>query len=197
MKEFKMNVTTIIIAVVVVTITIVGCDLPFEQEPDTRDFLIRKGEHYASPRLMETFGEQSLKFRATFDASARYTLDDPAMQSNKNKLMGFSDCNGFHHENSARFGWQWSNDNLEIYAYCYVDSMRVEKYLGTVAIDEENLYEIVIGEKDYTFFMNGEPKGSIIRSTDCTRGVNYMLYPYFGGSVPAPHDVRIKIEMLH
>lgn len=172
------------------------CDLPFEQDLDTRNFLIKKGQHYASPRLTEAFSKKSLKFRATFDASARYTLEDPSMQANKNKLMGFSDCSGLHHDNSARFAWQWFNDNLEIYAYCYIDSIRVEKYLGTVEIDEENLYEIAIGKGFYTFFMNGQPKLSTDRSTDCSNGVNYMLYPYFGGSVPAPHDIWVKIEML-
>ena len=124
-------------------ITFAACDdLPFEREVSTREFLIRTGEHYSTPRLMETLKSGKLAFRATFDESARYQLADATLQESKNKLMGFSDCNSLHHENSARFAWQWFNDRLEIYAYCYVDSVRVEEFLQTIDINEENLYEI-------------------------------------------------------
>src|SRR5688500_2656034 len=158
--------------------TVLSCDLPFDEEPVTRDFLIRQGEHYSSPRLMETMDSRAIKFKATFDGSARYTLDDASMQMNKNKLMGFSDCSSLHHENSARFGWQWLNEQLEIYAYCYVDSVRVEEFLQTIDINEENLYEITKTDEQYIFYINGERKTAISRSGDCESGVSYVLYPY-------------------
>ena len=176
--------------------TALSCDLPFDEEPVSRHFLIRQGEHYSTPRLMETMDSRTIKFKATFDESARYTLDDASMQTNKNKLMGFSDCSSLHHENSARFGWQWFNDQLEIYAYCYVDSVRIEEFLQAIDINEENLYEITKTDGQYIFYINGDRKTAISRSHDCKSGVSYVLYPYFGGSVPAPHDVRIKIWMI-
>jgi len=176
--------------------TVISCDLPFDEESASRDFLIRQGEHYSTPRLMETMDSGIIKFKATFDESARYTLDDPSMQSNKNKLMGFSDCSSLHHENSARFGWQWFNEQLQIYAYCYVDSVRVEEFLQTIDINEENLYEITKTGEQYIFYINGDRKTAISRSGHCESGVSYVLYPYFGGSVPAPHDVRVRIEMI-
>ena len=176
--------------------SMISCDLPFEEESVSRDFLIRQGEHYSIPRLMETTDSRSIKFKATFDESASYTLDDPSMQTNKNKLLGFSDCSSLHHENSARFGWQWFNGQLEIYAYCYVDSARVEEFLQAIDINEENLYEITKTDEEYIFYINGDRKAAITRSRDCENGVSYVLYPYFGGSVPAPHDVRVKIGMI-
>lgn len=171
------------------------CEVPLEHKA-SRDFIIRSGEHYSTPRLYETFIEDKLTFRATFDGSAQYALDDPALQTSKNKLMGFSDCHSAHHANSARFAWQWYNDRLEIFAYCYVDSVRVEEFAGTVELNKENLYEIRATEKEYVFFLNGERKAGISRTSSCEEGLNYMLYPYFGGTLPAPHDVRVQIEML-
>lgn len=169
---------------------------PFEKDLSSREFLIRAGEHYSTPRLMETFDGERLAFRATFDESAKYDLGDPALQTNKNKLMGFSDCSSEHHENSARFGWQWFNNRLEIYAYCYSGGQRLEQFVGSVELDKENLYEIARTPDQYVFFLNGEKKASIARENVCSGGANYMLYPYFGGSVPAPHDVRIDIEIV-
>ena len=171
------------------------CEVPFEHTA-SRDFIIRGGEHYSTPRLYETFSEDDLTFRATFDESARYTLNDPALQTSKNKLMGFSDCHSAHHANSARFAWQWNNERLEIFAYCYVDSVRVEEFVGTVELNEENLYEINATGNEYVFFLNGERKAGIPRTSTCENGLNYMLYPYFGGTLPAPHDVRVQIEIL-
>ncbi len=172
-------------------------DLPFAEAPaSVREYTIETGEHYATPKLLETTELKRVAFRATFDGSARYNLDDPSLQSNINKLMGFSDCSAHHHANSARFGWRWYNDQLEIHAYCYIDSVRVHQYIGTANIGEENLYEITATTEAYVFSVDGEEKVSVPRAESCNDGLNYMLYPYFGGSVPAPHDVRIKIEMV-
>lgn len=171
-------------------------DLPFERELSTREFLIRTGDHYSTPRLMETFQSEKLAFKATFDESAKYQLSEASLQDSKNKLMGFSDCNSLHHENSARFAWQWFNDRLEIYAYCYVDSTRVEQFVAPVNLNEENLYEIAATSDEYIFYLNGEKKAAIRRTVRCDDGLNYILYPYFGGTMPAPHDVRIEIQMV-
>ncbi|HEX8038989.1 MAG TPA: hypothetical protein VF490_07545 [Chryseosolibacter sp.] len=173
-----------------------SCELPFENATASRDFVIRAGEHYASPRLYETFNSGRLRFKATFDESAKYEFSDSSLQTSKNKLMGFSDCSSLHHENSARFAWQWLHNRIEIFAYCYVDSMRVEQFIAPVNLNEENLFEIEASGGEYVFYLNGERKVSVARTSTCSEGVNYMLYPYFGGTEPAPHDVNIKIEMV-
>lgn len=173
----------------------VGC----EEAPDelfNRQFVIRQGEHYATPRITETLQGDRLRFRARFDESARYELANLALQSNKNKLLGFADCNSLHHENSARFAWQWYEQRLEIYAYCYVNGERVEAFVGTVGIDEENAYEIKLTPSHYVFSLNGEEAVRIARGTPCDTGVYYMLWPYFGGSEPAPHDIQIMVNRM-
>lgn len=183
----------------VISLVVPGCeDLPFAKEKvSVHEFTIASGEHYATPRLLGSTEAKTLAFLATFDESARYTLSDASQQADINKLMGFSDCSVPHHENSARFGWRWLNEKLEIHAYCYVDSVRVHEFVGTVDIGDENRYEISATSDAYEFSLNGEKKAVIRRTQSCDEGVNYLLYPYFGGTVPAPHDVRIKIEVVN
>jgi hypothetical protein len=169
-----------------------------EPAPDdlfARRFLIRSGDHYSTPRLAETLQSDRLIFHATFDQSAVYDFGDAALQTNKNKLLGFADCNSLHHENSARFAWQWFNDRLEIYAYCYVNSERVEEFAGVVNLDEKNLYEIRLTDAEYIFYINGKQTNAIGRASVCDKGIYYMLYPYFGGSLAAPHDVTITLSI--
>jgi hypothetical protein len=172
-----------------------SCEEPLEPVA-ARQFVIWEGEHYASPRLFERFETQTLSFRATFDESAMYAIEDPAMQADKNKLMGFSDCNCSFQKNSASIAWQWNNSQLEIYAYSYVDSVRIEKFLSYVNLNEENLYEITATGGEYVFYLNGERRTAIPRTSNCSEGVNHIVYPYFGGPVPAPHNVTIEIEMV-
>lgn len=160
----------------------------------TRVFTIAAGEHYATPRIIETLQGPRLEFDAMFDESAIYTHSESGFQDSKNKLLGFSDCNSFHHENSARFVWQWLNDRIEIYAYCYVNGVRREEYLGIAEIGMYHKYMITIEPESYRFSFGDHPPVKIERGTTCETGLYYKLWPYFGGSVPAPHTVRIRIR---
>ncbi|MGE0590248.1 MAG: hypothetical protein AB7O48_16835 [Cyclobacteriaceae bacterium] len=169
-----------------------GCEP--EVEP-IKTFVTRKGDHYAYPRVVESLQSRTLAFDAMFNETAIYDFGDLALQSNKNKLFGFSDCNSLHHQNSARFAWQWFNERLEIYAYCYVNGERIEEFVGVVALNEFNHYQIEISEDHYTFILNNETPVYIKRGNTCERGVYYMLWPYFGGHIPAPHDVQVFIRV--
>jgi hypothetical protein len=177
------------------TLVILVCCESVNEDLFLRHFTIQKGEHYSTPRLVEFLQRDHLSFTAQFDESAAYDFGDAALQSNKNKLLGFSDCNSQHHENSARFAWQWFNGKLEIYAYCYVNGIRIENYVGTVRVNEINLFEIRIVGNAYVFYLNGEESAKVERGNSCRKGTYYLLWPYFGGSIPAPHDVSIAISI--
>lgn len=181
------------VSLVISLFLLTACEPPAE-DPFLREFFIRKGQHYSTPRLAEVLQSETLAFSAEFDQSAVYELGDNFLQTNKNKLFGFADCNSLHHENSARFAWQWFNDRLEIFAYCYVNSVRVEEFVGVVNLHEENLYEIRLENDAYDFYLNGKKAASVKRGNVCNAGAYYMLYPYFGGSVPAPHDIKIVLK---
>src|SRR5260221_7981878 len=173
--------------------------LLFNCEPavePVRTFVVKKGDHYANPKLVESLQSQTLIFEAKFNASAIYNLGDNSKQSNINKLFGFSDCNSVHHDNSARFGWAWYHDQLEIYAYCYVNKERKTHRIGTVDLNKYKRYEIKIAEGNYIFRLNDETPVTIKRGNVCQTGLFYMLWPYFGGDEPAPHDVSVDIKMV-
>ena len=159
-----------------------------------RTFVTPQGEHYAHPRLIQTLQNNELRFEARFDNTAVYDLGDLALQTNKNKLLGFSECNSLHHDNSARFAWQWFDNRLEIYAYCYVNGQRVETFIGTVPLNTYNHYSLRLTDTAYIFQLNHQDPIYITRGDVCHTGIYYMLWPYFGGEVPAPHDVRIDIR---
>lgn len=170
-----------------------------EPESDLiRRFTINQGEHYAHPKLVQSLQSSKLEFDARFDETAIYDLGESQYQHSKNKLMGFSGCNQSHHENSARFTWQWVDNQLEIYAYCYVDNERVEKYVGTVEIYEINRYAIQLTDDEYIFTLRDYPQVRVRRGTnECKVGVRYILWPFFGGQLPAPHDVHVDIRMYY
>lgn len=160
-----------------------------------REFVIRKGEHYSTPRIVQSLQSNTLSFDAEFNSSAIYHFDENGFQDSKNKLLGFADCNSLHHQNSARFAWQWYNGQLEIYAYCYVDELRIEEFIGIVNVNETNHYELSVRGNQYVFKLNHYNSVSIDRGNVCTTGVYYMLWPYFGGSLPAPHQVSIRLRI--
>lgn len=167
-----------------------------EEEADlSRDFIVREGEHYASPRIVQSLQSNTLSFSAKFNETAMYHFDDAGFQDSKNKLLGFSDCNSLHHENSARFAWQWYNDQLEIYAYCYVNGERAEKFIGVVKLHEINRYQLKVTDENYVFQLNNQEPINIKRGNVCDKGIYYMLWPYFGGTMPAPHDVHISLKI--
>ncbi|GCC53275.1 hypothetical protein SanaruYs_35180 [Chryseotalea sanaruensis] len=169
-----------------------------EPEADLyRNFHLKEGEHFASPRLVESLQSSRLAFYAKFDESCRYIFEETSFQDCKNKLLGFSDCNNMHHENSARFTWQWFNNQMEIYAYCYVNGERIEKFIGVVELEKENRYEIELTPDAYLFKLNDQESVSITRSATCTKGMYYMLWPYFGGTLPAPHDMHLSIKIIY
>jgi hypothetical protein len=180
---------------VVAFILIAAACEPVAEDAFVRHFIIPQGDHYATGRTVELLQSDVLSFTAVFDGSAVYRFPEEIYQDSKNKLLGFSDCNSTHHENSARFAWQFYNDELQIFAYCYVNGERVEKYIGVAGIGEENHFEIRVTEQTYFFTMNNGEPVVIERGNTCDKGAYYMLWPYFGGSQPAPHDVRIDIRI--
>jgi len=176
---------------IMMALLIFGCEPAIEP---TRQFITYKGDHYSWPRLTESLQSNTLTFDARFNETAIYDFGDLALQSDKNKLMGLCDCNSTVHQNSARFAWQWFNNRLEIYGYTYVNGERQEQFVGVVNVGEFNHYEISLTDSHYVFRLNGEEPVYMQRGKGCRTGMYLKLWPYFGGHVPAPHDVLIDIK---
>lgn len=158
-------------------------------------YTIKKG-HHASGVGFRAFTAKELNFVALFDSSAIYTNIDSLNQLAINKLFGFSDCSDLHHENSARFGWRWYQNEIQIFTYCYKGSVRTDNHLTSVKLNEENNYQIKTEGNNYIFIVNGI---SDTLKNGCSSTIDYgkyFLYPFFGGTETAPHEIKIRIREL-
>lgn len=178
--------------------SLIGCqesdEATITPAPEPITYLIRSGAHYATSNPLKKTTTDRLKLEVTFDSSAIYTTTDPANQGDINKLYGMADCGTLHQTNSARFGWRWYNNQLEIHAYTYLNTKRQSTYIGTVELGKASICELEFGDKMYTFWLDGK---QVTLPRACSgAGEGYQLYPYFGGDEVAPHDIRIIIREL-
>ena len=158
-------------------------------------YTIKSGNHEVEHNSNGLFTGTGIRFQAVFDSSCIYRTSLPENQNDINKLIGFSDCNSQHQTNSARFGWNWRDNALRIYAYIYVDSQRQEKELGTVELGKIASFNLRTDGNNYVFTFNGIDT-NMPRHCSAGLGVAYKLLPYFGGNEPAPHDIKIKVRNL-
>ena len=158
------------------------------------EYVIPKGQHYAAGTNVRLLQKKLLAFKVRFDSSCIYKVK-AENATDINKLYGFSDCGSSHQVNSARFGWVWNGSVIELYAYCYAESNRNSKFLGTVAIGREVELGLAVEPGKYVFTLNGF-KEYMQRSCNDDTSESYQLFPYFGGDEVAPHDVRIFIKDL-
>jgi hypothetical protein len=163
--------------------------------PGYSTWLIKKDNHYAESSAFTKFNGTVIQFKAIFDSSAIYQTKLPANQNDINKLYGVADCGTHHHENSARFGWRWNGETVEILAYYYVDKVRNSVKLGNAGIGQENRYVLSVEGNQYVFQYN-ENITKVNRHCDSPAFDGYLLYPYFGGDETAPHDISIHISTL-
>ena len=155
-------------------------------------YKIKEGKH-SSAKMIRTLVSDLLEFECRFDSSAVYQTSIPQNQGDINKLYGFSECNQTHQKNSARFGWRWFNDKLEIHAYVYNHGVRSSEFIKSVEIGSVSKYRIEISGDKYLFSVDGVSV-EMDRTSKCNTGLYYMLYPYFGGDETAPHDIKIYIK---
>jgi hypothetical protein len=158
-------------------------------------YTIKQGEHSADHYMYRAVKTNELKFVVKFDSSAIYQSQTEVNQFDINKLYGFSDNKADHHQYSARFGWNWYNKALHLFAYVYNEGNVVKQELGTIRIGSEVPCSIKIAGNNYVFTVN-DLSVSIPRLSATSGAEGYMLYPYFGGDETAPHDVNIQIKSL-
>jgi hypothetical protein len=159
------------------------------------EYIIKKGNHFANRNDVKTVQLNKLSFMVLFDSSCIYSTAKHSNAGDINKLYGFSDCNTQHHVNSARFGWLWNGEALEIHAYCYNNGKRESRLLGTVPVGKPVNMSITIQGSTYLFEMNGS-RETMQRNCSANIAEGYQLYPYFGGDETAPHEIRIWIREL-
>jgi hypothetical protein len=166
----------------------------FDQEESAAGihYKIEAGGHDSNRIPTLTKDVSILKFQAKFDSSAIYTSVKPNNQADINKLYGMADCDSNHHQNSARFGWRWYKNNLEILAYAYKGGKWDYRLIGTASFDVYHQYEISFEKNKYVFKFDNLT-AEMPRQCEGTAS-GYKLFPYFGGDETAPHDVSIWIK---
>lgn len=192
---YSLNLIQIMKAIItLLMLVVISCSSCVSEWVDpVETFTIRAGEHRSVNRV-ETLKNDVLDFDALFDESAVYKNQDPIQQYSKNKLMGFADRNSLHHENSARFGWNWIEGQLHVTAYCYVKGERKEEEIGVISLNEYHHFQIRLTNDAYVFTVDDYPAVHIKREVESGMGLYYMLWPYFGGEEVAPHDIHIKVR---
>ncbi|MCW3082124.1 hypothetical protein [Segetibacter sp.] len=158
-------------------------------------FIIPKGDQFSDRSSYSATNYQQQSFIVKFDSSAIYQTIVPSNQNDINKLFGFSDNNAQHHEYSARFGWRWSDNELQLFGYVYNNSVMSFKELGIIPIGVETNCSIKVEKETYLFTLNGK-ETKMPRESKTTTAEGYRLYPYFGGDELAPHPISLWIKEL-
>ena len=165
-----------------------------------KTYLIQQGRNEIHPRIVNMHpGLVELRFKVKFTSSCYYDFRKNTDNSDINKLYGISWKN--HHDNSYRIGWNCSKHDktVQLYSYWYNKGRRYFKYLGDVPLEKE--FNVTIkfnyhGNNISTRIENYKYEDNIKFDFTVLNGMymGYYLYPYFGGSSPAPHTMQILMN---
>ncbi|MCX6180493.1 MAG: hypothetical protein NT150_01010 [Bacteroidetes bacterium] len=178
-----------IIVILLILALLLGCDKAKKNENGYQVFIIKKG-HHESFSAHKSLNDSVLKFKAIFDSSAIYTIAAAEDVSDVNKLFGMTDCGVANHVNSARIGWRWFQDSLQLFAYVYSNGKRTITYMTSALIGKEINCSITATKDKYLFWINNV---FYSQQRNCNENDRFMLYPFFGGNTLAPHNISIKI----
>ena len=162
-----------------------------------KDYFIGKGQQFADGTLNfnRWFVGNKFEFKAAFNSSNIYTLPK-SEQADHNKLFGFSDCKQRHYESSARFGWRWYNNRLEITAITHRNgTWHLHEIMGVAELNKVYNFKIEVSD-DKSFYIYTFNNGTPVKmQRDCADEtmLGYFLYPYFGGNEVAPHDMTVSV----
>lgn len=164
-------------------------------------YTIQAGAHNCDQNVLKSVSGTTMNFVARFDNTAIYpaVITDYNHAYDVNKLYGFSE--GINNQyNSARIGWRWINSELQLLAYVYVRGTLIRDpvsydppFIKSVAIGSDVNYSIAISGGTYIFTVDGVVV-TTARGATSTKFSGYQQYPYFGGTLTAPHLINIYIK---
>lgn len=152
--------------------------------------IIRKGTH--SPlRFPCMTGSTELVHKVTFTESCRYDIGPE--QADVNKLFGIGYL-PHHHRNSVRFGWRYvhAGGMVEILAYWYRNGERYMNPMALVSIGTPHVYVMRRHENMHQLYLDK----TLMEIPVLSHRYGFLLGPYFGGNMTAPHDIEIKFAPL-
>jgi hypothetical protein len=167
------------------------------------DFKIKKGNRYCNNFLYCLFKSYyRYKTKITYDViftdSCIYNLRS---ENNLeiNELFGLSF--GYHKNNSASFGWNCVNGNISLFSSCYSDSKRNYQFITTVVLNKQYKLSIRLVPDSYMFIVIPLDPKKVIKYNRLKRDNfivkwGYRLWPHFGKSCAAIHDIIIKMKEI-
>lgn len=166
-----------------------------------RTYSINQNSHRSGYYFKPLIFNNELSFNVSFDDNCKYDLGN-VDQFDINKLIGIS--YGFHHNNSIRIGWRYNTkiDKIELLPYIYVNGKRLTEDTCPVILSistNQRVYGMISHDfGSYRILLYTRDSGHIEYrfSTGDTKlpSVGYVLFPYFGGNVKAPHKMTIDME---
>ena len=166
-------------------------------EIQAEEYHISQGSNFSDGSIGHSgvFIGKKVEFYAAFNETNIYTLPGDE-QADANKLFGVSDCGNHHVTSSARFGWRWYRNRLEILGVTHKDRMwHLSEVLGVAELGKVYHFQFELSDDltSYVFrFNHGAP---VLMDRGCTASsmVGYILPPFFGGSEPSPRDMHLSI----
>ena len=155
-------------------------------------YTIKKGCHYSGLHFSLTTSNE-LTADVVFTESCIYTLDNPSKQADVNKLLGLSD-NYSHSWDSARIGWRYLDNKLEVLGYSRNDGQHYSEHLAFVELYKQYRFGVKILPGEYQYTIDNQMIS--MKRTSTYGGIRYLLYPYFGGESVAPHEIRIRMKHI-
>lgn len=155
-------------------------------------YTVRKGKHSSGCRFRPYWSRTRARAIVQFTPSCRYDLD----YSQINKVFGLSW--GLFGRDSARFGWKSlgnDSDMIQLWAYMH-EGGEIQRGKGRANVPINTDVELVIDRmgRDVLFTVNGTVMAHYMFDKAPPR-YGWRQWFYFGGRVPAPHNVSILMDL--
>jgi hypothetical protein len=159
------------------------------------DFIIKKGNHYSNWFNFPFFTlRRSIKFQFMIDSSSHYTFNNED-DYDWNKLFGLSNSWNVH-QSSARLCWRRLNEEqYQICLYTYDNGIRVISKEMTLDYNTYYGARIIISRNNF-YLLFKDMSLILPRRSEELFPIKLVLKPYFGGTSVAPHDIKIKINIV-
>lgn len=165
-------------------------------------YTIHKGNHRSWPIIFGLLIHPWMERDVVFDETSEYDLEGTEDDDDVNKLFGFGYINGGHHEDSARFGWNYNKQTgrRRLFAYCYVNGMRIiqeicevlphKRFRLLISIYQNNRYVFMVHDGNENWHQVGISEVAFTHNKE----FKYKLGCFFGGNNPSPHDIKIELK---
>lgn len=164
--------------------------------------IIHKGKHrprwwFLKKRIW--INKKSISRYVWFYGSCIYDLKNDD-QADVNKLFGLGYF--WNVKESARFGWNFNptTGKVDVFSYLHLKGVVQFEKICSISIGEWVLMILNISDRSYSFSVTnnlGQELGAVTVPKPHKKKFAISLGLYFGGTWPAPHDMKFIIQKNH